>query len=84
MRTGKFKLHRPELDPDPPKIERVVEDGQTYAVRNGSRFKIETLRPGLGPIEGEAQGIQARICKDPSTLGLRRCEGQVGAPMTWP
>ena len=69
MRTGKFKLHRPELDPDPPKIERVVEDGQTYAIRRRQALQGCDSSPRLGPIEGEAQGIQARICKGPSTLG---------------
>jgi hypothetical protein len=43
VKVDKFKLRQPELDPDPPKIKHVVEEGQTYAIRNGRRFKIETL-----------------------------------------
>ena len=65
MRTGKFKLHRPELDPDPPKIERVVEDGQTYAVRNGSRFKIETLHPDSAPSKAKRKEFKLVFVRIP-------------------
>ena len=60
------------------KIEHVVENGQTYAIRNGRRFKIKTLNPDSAPPKAKRKEFKLDFVKLPGSWveALRQATSQ--------